>query len=473
MTQETEMDVDMLSPPSSQKMEPYAPGPDAVDLTPEQDGGILKEIKVRGSGTTKPLQQDRVTVHYTGYFPDGSVFDSSRDRNDKFEFTLGRGDVIKAWDLGVSSMLRGEVATLYCKPEYAYGAAGSPPKIPADATLVFEIELFDWKGEDLTKDKDGGIIRTQISKGTGYIRPKSGATVEIHLIAKYNNVVFDERDLTFVLGEGSVERIPEGVEKGLEKFLKGERSVLTLSPKYAFENVEKLEFDIPRDAILEYDITLKSFEKAKEMWEMDTKEKIEQSNIFKSKGTDLFKKENYKGALMWYTKINDYLESEENISDEEQNKDCNQLKLAAFLNSAMCQLKLKNYIEARDLCNNALKIDPLNVKGLFRRGQAYLSLNDFELALQDFNTVKPLDPSNKAVVNSIVQANSLIKKEKEKERKTYANMFAKFAAQDEEREKKKLGNVMENPGTWDLKPEDKVEGENKEINEKDEAQIEI
>jgi len=57
------------------------------------------------------------------------------------------GSVIKAWDIGVASMKRGELAMLLCKSEYAYGKTGSPPKIPPDATLVFEVELFDWKGE--------------------------------------------------------------------------------------------------------------------------------------------------------------------------------------------------------------------------------------------------------------------------------------------------------------------------------------
>lgn len=56
------------------------------------------------------------------------------------------GAVIKAWDLGVATMKRGELAVLLCKSEYAYGKSGSPPNIPPDATLVFEVELFDWKG---------------------------------------------------------------------------------------------------------------------------------------------------------------------------------------------------------------------------------------------------------------------------------------------------------------------------------------
>jgi len=54
--------------------------------------------------------------------------------------------VIKAWDDGVASMKKGEVARLICRSDYGYGKTGSPPKIPADATLVFEVELFEWKG---------------------------------------------------------------------------------------------------------------------------------------------------------------------------------------------------------------------------------------------------------------------------------------------------------------------------------------
>ena len=57
------------------------------------------------------------------------------------------GSVIKAWDIGVATMKRGEIAVLTCKSDYAYGDSGSPPKIPPGATLVFEVELFDWRGE--------------------------------------------------------------------------------------------------------------------------------------------------------------------------------------------------------------------------------------------------------------------------------------------------------------------------------------
>lgn len=56
------------------------------------------------------------------------------------------GSVIKAWDLAVATMKRGELCVIQCKAEYGYGKKGSKPKIPPNSTLIFEIELFDWKG---------------------------------------------------------------------------------------------------------------------------------------------------------------------------------------------------------------------------------------------------------------------------------------------------------------------------------------
>ena len=87
-----------------------------------------------------------VKAHYTGYLdtPSGDKFDSSVDRGQVFKFTVGQGQVIKAWDTAFMKMHKGEKATIVLKSDYGYGDHGSPPKIPGKATLCFEVELIDF-----------------------------------------------------------------------------------------------------------------------------------------------------------------------------------------------------------------------------------------------------------------------------------------------------------------------------------------
>lgn len=116
-----------------------------VDITEDQNGGCLKKILVEGTGVGTPPPGSKVWLHYVGTLnSDGSKFDSSRDRLTDFDFTVGVGEVIKGWDLGVCSMKKGEKAIIRCSSEYAYGDEGSPPKIPGGASLDFEVELFRW-----------------------------------------------------------------------------------------------------------------------------------------------------------------------------------------------------------------------------------------------------------------------------------------------------------------------------------------
>jgi len=105
----------------------------------------LKYIdEVVGTGPS-PQKGQQVTVHYVGTLEDGKKFDSSRDRNQPFTFTIGVGQVIKGWDEGVMSMKVGGKRKLIIPPDLGYGSRGAPPAIPPNATLTFEVELLSVK----------------------------------------------------------------------------------------------------------------------------------------------------------------------------------------------------------------------------------------------------------------------------------------------------------------------------------------
>lgn len=105
-------------------------------------GLFISETK-KGTGA-KPLKGNKVKVHYTGKFLNGQVFDSSVERNEAFEFTLGNSEVIKGWDEGIALLNKGAKAILVIPSNLAYGEMGSGP-IPPYAPLVFEVELIDFQ----------------------------------------------------------------------------------------------------------------------------------------------------------------------------------------------------------------------------------------------------------------------------------------------------------------------------------------
>ncbi|QEL64146.1 FKBP-type peptidyl-prolyl cis-trans isomerase FkpA [Oryzomicrobium terrae] len=105
-----------------------------------ETGLIIDELTL-GTGATAKAG-NMVVVHYTGWLTDGTKFDSSKDRNEPFQFPLGQRYVISGWDEGVQGMKVGGVRKLTIPPEMGYGARGAGGVIPPNATLVFEVELL-------------------------------------------------------------------------------------------------------------------------------------------------------------------------------------------------------------------------------------------------------------------------------------------------------------------------------------------
>lgn len=116
--------------------------PQQQSQQPQEFGDELRAEIVKQCEGQEAKKGDKVTVHYVGVLEDGTKFDSSVDRGQPFQFTLGAGQVIQGWDLGVVGMKIGEVRRLYIPSAYGYGEQGAGGSIPPNANLIFEVELL-------------------------------------------------------------------------------------------------------------------------------------------------------------------------------------------------------------------------------------------------------------------------------------------------------------------------------------------
>nr|VDC82326.1 unnamed protein product [Brassica rapa] len=229
--------------------------------------GLKKKLLKEGEGFETPENGDEVEVHYTGTLLDGTKFDSSRDRGTPFKFTLGQGQVIKGWDIGIKTMKKGENAVFTIPSELAYGESGSPPTIPANATLQFDVELLSWSS---VKDicKDGGVFKKIVAAGEKWEMPKDLDEVLVKYVAKLEDgtVVGKSDGVEFTVKDGY---FCPALAKAVKTMKKAEKVLLTVKPQYGFGEKGKPasggEAAVPPNATLEIELELVSWKTVSEV----------------------------------------------------------------------------------------------------------------------------------------------------------------------------------------------------------------
>ena len=242
--------------------------PDIVGQKITTPTGLIYIDEVIGTGKT-PQSGDKVKVHYTGTLEDGTKFDSSRDRNQPFEFPLGIGRVIKGWDEGVATMKEGGKRQLIIPSHLGYGEKGAGGgAISPGATLHFDVELIEVLEKFVDTDfslpgkeevTESGLRMIIHKDGNGEI-PLPGQTVSVHYTglletgSKFDSSHDRGQPFSFQLGQG---RVIKGWDEALALMSKGEKRTLIIPPDIGYG--ARGTRGIPPNATLIFEVELVDF----------------------------------------------------------------------------------------------------------------------------------------------------------------------------------------------------------------------
>ena len=177
----------------------------------------------------------------------------------------------------------------------------------------------------------------------------------------------------------------------------------------------KLDDVVNKDKQMKFNVILQSMSRSADVAELEGDEKLERAQHHKDRGSQLFKLGRLVFALKRYERalnIVQQITQPANLPPA-LSEQCRTLTSQCYLNIAACHLKDEHYEDVILACTSALQIDERNVKGLFRRGQAYAKLHKVEQAVGDFSKLLTIEPANRAAQNQLAALQTTKKKEKQ------------------------------------------------------------
>lgn len=309
--------------------------------------------------------------------------------------------------------------------------------------------------DDNILDLPPGMTKKIIQEGDGEERPEDGCEVTVHYTGTFEDgKEFDSSHsrgspFNFTLGTGSVIK---GWEIGLKTMKRNEIAQFSLPPELAYGERGSPP-TIPANSRLNFIIELMDWviddpDNQKPVYRMTLEERIAKCQEKKNSGCSNFKEGKYDQAIRQYRDIMKLAEISEfrddgkvveldscqntqlppeSETEKAQRQELKQMLLVSHLNLALCYLKVNKLKECIANCDEALKLDPKNVKAHFRKGLAYLPTNDYEKALKQFDIVLEIDPNNAEAKSRKNACAMSLRTYYQKQKDIYKNLFAKKA----------------------------------------------
>ncbi|KAG2286973.1 hypothetical protein Bca4012_031741 [Brassica carinata] len=394
------------------------------------DLGVVKKILNEGEGWESPREPYEVKARISAISGGGQVILSRKE--EPYFFTFGKSEVPEGLEIGIGTMARKEKAVIYVRRQYLTESplmdiAQDLEEVHFEVELVHFIQVRDMLG-------DGRLIKRRIQDGRGEFPmdcPLQDSRLSVHykgmLLNEEKTVFYDSRienndhPLEFSSGEGLV---PEGFEMCTRLMLPGEIALVTCPPDYAYDKFPRPP-GVPEGAHVQWEIELLSFETPRDWTGLDFQSIMNEAENIRSTGNRLFKEGKFELAKAKYEKVLREF-NHVNPQDDEEGKVFGDARNMLHLNVAACSLKMGEWRKSLETCNKVLEAKPGHVKGLYRRGMAYMAGGEYEDARNDFNMMVKVDKSSEADATAALL--KLKQKEQEAEskaRKQFKGLFDK------------------------------------------------
>ncbi|ORM42049.1 Peptidyl-prolyl cis-trans isomerase B1 [Babesia sp. Xinjiang] len=286
---------------------------------------------------------------------------------------------------------------------------------------------------DLTGDS--GVVKTILTEALCDETPENGHEVEVHYTGKLESgLVFDsshKRNATFkfLLGTGNVIK---GWDVGVASMKLGEKSLFVIQPEYGY-GAAGAGTSIPPNSVLYFEIELlNSRPKPKDYNDMSMEERIQAASDAKATGNQKFMKGQYRSAISMYEDGLRYLTARDEWPDDARQVS-DRIKLQCHLNLANCFLKIEDYFNAETNATEGLRLEPSNIKGLYRRALARIKTGSFAETIEDLTQLLKIEPKNADALSLYKMAKVKLHEQNERAKKKYGSIFQNLSLYTEKR----------------------------------------